>query len=198
LNYLAHFYLSGNDEKLLLGQFLGDAVKGNKYNNFPSRIRDGILLHRFIDDQTDRHPACREFRSLLRPTFGLHSSITIDILLDHILAIKWSEYSELPLSRFAHRTYANLSKYSSFLPERMLIVLKYMQENDWLMAYSQPQGIRKSLRGMSLRVSGGKVLEEAAERLETLIPLAQACFEIYFPDLVVSCKVKINTFAPDN
>lgn len=198
MNYLAHFYLSGDDEQLLSGQFLGDIVKGSNYNHFPPAIRDGILLHRFIDDQTDRHNACREFRAFLRPMMGIHSSITIDMILDHVLATRWNQFSKLPLPEFARRTYESLTRNSAFFPERMLNILKYMQEYDWLTAYASTDGMRRSLRGLARRVSGGQILEKAADNLESLIPSANSCFESFFPDLVAVCTVKINTFAADN
>jgi acyl carrier protein phosphodiesterase len=31
MNYLAHLYLSGNNEDVLIGNFIADSVKGAKY-----------------------------------------------------------------------------------------------------------------------------------------------------------------------
>ena len=53
MNYLAHIYLSGTDEKTLVGNFIGDFIKGNKYASYPVDIQNGILLHRKIDSFTD-------------------------------------------------------------------------------------------------------------------------------------------------
>lgn len=57
MNYLAHIFLSGSNRKVQLGNFVGDAVKGSSYKNYPPDIAKGIQLHRAIDDYTDRHPA---------------------------------------------------------------------------------------------------------------------------------------------
>ena len=35
MNYLAHLYLSGDSDEIKLGNFIGDYVKGNKYQNYP-------------------------------------------------------------------------------------------------------------------------------------------------------------------
>lgn len=60
MNYLAHIFLSGSNRKVQLGNFVGDAVKGSSYKNYPPDIAKGIQLHRAIDDYTDRHPAVCE------------------------------------------------------------------------------------------------------------------------------------------
>ena len=55
MNYLAHVYLSGSDKDLIIGNFIADHVKGKAYLDYPETIQKGILLHRKIDDFTDRH-----------------------------------------------------------------------------------------------------------------------------------------------
>ncbi len=35
MNYLAHIFLSGSNRKVQLGNFVGDAVKGSSYKNYP-------------------------------------------------------------------------------------------------------------------------------------------------------------------
>ena len=42
MNYLAHIFLSGPNRKVQLGNFVGDAVKGSSYKNYPSDIAKGI------------------------------------------------------------------------------------------------------------------------------------------------------------
>ena len=60
MNYLVHIFLSGDDRRVQIGNFVGDAVKGRAYENYPLGFREGILLHREIDDYTDHHPVVRE------------------------------------------------------------------------------------------------------------------------------------------
>ena len=45
--------LSGNDNEVLFGNFIADAVKGNSYLDLSKKVQEGVLLHRFIDDFTD-------------------------------------------------------------------------------------------------------------------------------------------------
>ena len=53
MNHLAHCFLSFGDEDILLGNFLGDFVKGHDWEKYPRGIQRGILLHRAIDSFTD-------------------------------------------------------------------------------------------------------------------------------------------------
>ena len=55
MNFLGHLALSGNDNDVLFGNFIADAIKGKSYLDWPKKVQKGILLHRFIDDFTDTH-----------------------------------------------------------------------------------------------------------------------------------------------
>ena len=69
MNFLAHIYLSGDNELITIGNFVGDGVRGNKYKLYPKEIQIGIQLHRAIDTFTDAHPIFR------RCTKRLHLSL---------------------------------------------------------------------------------------------------------------------------
>jgi len=43
MNYLAHFYLAFDNPEWLLGQFMGDYVKGKKYLEYSQPIQQDIL-----------------------------------------------------------------------------------------------------------------------------------------------------------
>jgi acyl carrier protein phosphodiesterase len=51
MNFLAHIYLSNNDPKIMVGNFIGDFVKGRNFSDrFEPQIARGIALHRLIDE----------------------------------------------------------------------------------------------------------------------------------------------------
>ena len=60
MNYLAHIYLSGNNDFITIGNFIADGIRGNRYKKYPKEIQIGILLHREIDTFTDAHPIVRQ------------------------------------------------------------------------------------------------------------------------------------------
>ena len=79
MNCLAHIYLSGNDEELLFGNFIGDGVKGNQIDDYRPEIQAGINLHRFIDHYTDNHLVTAEARKIIRPDFRKYAGVVLDV-----------------------------------------------------------------------------------------------------------------------
>ena len=57
VNFLAHTYLSGCNEEIIVGNFMGDYVKGRNYLLFPEQVKKGIsdspghrLFYRYAPD----------------------------------------------------------------------------------------------------------------------------------------------------
>ncbi len=65
MNFLAHLYLAGDSEPIILGNFLGDFVKGRLLQQFEPSILKGIALHRNIDSFTDSHYVVKESKHLI-------------------------------------------------------------------------------------------------------------------------------------
>lgn len=86
MNFLAHIYLSGNNDLIKIGNFMADGIRGNDYNQFPNEIKKGILLHRQIDTFTDSHAIYRKSKHRLHEKYGHYSGVIMDILYDHFLA----------------------------------------------------------------------------------------------------------------
>ena len=80
MNFLAHLFLSGENEKVKIGNFIGDFVKGNKLEEYDQEIQFGIRLHREIDSYTDSHPVVLESKTRLnvadRPIISATQTIT--------------------------------------------------------------------------------------------------------------------------
>jgi acyl carrier protein phosphodiesterase len=184
MNYLAHFYLSGEREHLLLGNFIADAVKGNGLEGFSSELQEGIRMHREIDFYTDNHPVTSRSKNLLRAEFNHYSGVIVDIFYDHFLARNWREFSEEPLSHYSQRIYALLEKHEAEFPDRPRHMLPFMKNHDWLMAYTEVEGIRRVLTGMSRRVKPGSKMEIAADALVKNYASFEKDFREFFPDLV--------------
>ena len=86
MNYLGHLILSGTDENILFGNFLGDHVNNKTLNEYPVSVQKGIHLHREIDLYTDSHPISRELRALLFDKYRHRSRVILDMFYDHFLA----------------------------------------------------------------------------------------------------------------
>ncbi len=183
MNFLAHLYLSGNDEPLMVGNFIADHIRGYDWKTFPPQIQNGILLHRFIDEYTDSHPVVEQSKALMRNTFHKYTPVICDIYFDHFLAAEWNKFSDEALSDYSKRIYIVLHKYQQFLPERTEHMLGYMEKEDWLKHYATLGGLHKALSGMGRRASFANNMNEAASFLEKNYTSFKQHFDLFFPDL---------------
>jgi acyl carrier protein phosphodiesterase len=149
MNYLAHLYLSGESEKVIVGNFIGDYVKGKKYLDYPEEIAQGILLHRQIDSFTDKHIQTKKAKEYFRDEFGLYSGIIVDLFYDHFLAKNWNDYSTILLRTFSKQTHAILLSNYKYLPSRVQAFLPFLIQNKRLESYATVNGIVQSLKIMS-------------------------------------------------
>lgn len=184
MNFLAHVYLSGNDEPAMVGNFIGDFVKGrNLTEQYGEGIARGIELHRAIDEFTDRHPIVKQSKARLWPTYRHYSAVIVDIFYDHYLAAGWSTYSDEPLEKYAERVYAIMARHDPILPEQVRHMLGYMSRGNWLVGYSYVEGIRRALTGMSRRATFESKMEQAVIDLKLHYEEFQSDFDQFFPEL---------------
>lgn len=153
MNFLAHTYLSGNNEQIIVGNFMGDYVKGKNYIHLPELVRKGILIHRDIDNFTDTHPITRRSRLRVVERYHKYAGVIIDILYDHYLTKVWSDYSGIPLKDYINNTYDLLKRNYKVLPQGIKVWFPTFLENNWMLAYQTIEGIELVLDRMSANTS---------------------------------------------
>ena len=195
MNYLAHAYLSGEDEEILIGNFIADAVKGKAVNDYSNNIRRGIILHRFIDEFTDNHPMHKASRAKLHKRYSHYSGVLVDIYYDHFLAKNWLEYSDTPLNDYTSWLYAILENNTAILPERINYMLQYMIPQNWLLNYAHLKGIDRVLKGMSNRTKFDSQMEHGVEELELYYAEFEHEFTEFFPELIDFTEKKLPTIS---
>ena len=185
MNFLAHAYLSGDDEDILIGNFIADAVKGNNTARFRDGIQKGILLHREIDKFTDQHAVFIRSKNRIQEQYGKFSGVVIDIYYDHFLAVEWDSYSDKELSEFALYVYNLMFENYAILPARSKRILPYMAIHNWLVGYSRFKDLQWVFNGMSRRSKQyNSGMEGAVESLKNDYESFQKDFKEFFPDLV--------------
>jgi len=165
MNFLGHFYLSQGDPNLIVGNFIADFVKGNKFTDYPSAISQGIMMHREIDYYTDRHRMVRKGRRRLFADYRHYSGVIIDMFYDHYLANLWADYSMDPLNKFANYIYGVIEENWEYLPPGSQYMFPYMKSGNWLMRYATIEGIGKSLNGMAHRLNNNSGLDNSIHQL---------------------------------
>ena len=191
MNYLAHIYLSGNDEELLFGNFIADHVKGSVFVQFDLQVQMGIRLHRSIDSFTDAHAATEAGKKLLYPFTGKYAPVAMDIIMDHFLAAGWDHFHPLPLSDFTDDVYRILDAKTGTMPEKTRFMYGYMKRDNWLYNYSKVEGIEKALRGLSRRSSNPLLLANSVEALKKHYNELEQVFLNFFPALQVHVEEEI-------
>jgi len=192
MNYLAHIYLSGEDQQLKIGNFIADSVKGKKYNIFPDRIQEGIILHRAIDTYTDSHPIVKKSVHRLFEPYSHYSAVIVDILYDHFLAANWDDYSNIPLEEYVADFYDLLNNNYEILPLRVQHFLPYMIKDNWLLSYATVDGIGRILHQMDYRTTNKSNMKLAVKELELYYSEFGEEFKSFFKDLEHFTAEKIN------
>ncbi|WP_268036653.1 acyl carrier protein phosphodiesterase [Algoriphagus sp. PAP.12] len=183
MNFLAHAFLSFQQEKILVGNFIADFVKGKQINDFEDGILMGILLHREIDFFTDSHPLVKAGQSYLRPKFGHYSTVITDIFFDYFLIKHWKEFKDIPLETFIQETFETLDSYEEIFPPRFANMYYWMRQDNWLLAYGSVEGIQSALTGMSKRTKFNSKMEEAHLALVEREKEFDVIFLAFFKDL---------------
>lgn len=184
MNFLAHTYLSGCNEEIIVGNFMGDYVKGRNYLQFPELVKKGILIHRDIDTFTDTHPITRRGKQRIAERYHKYAGIIIDIFYDHFLASLWERFASLPLNDFVSRTYDLLKRNYQVLPAAIKRWFPTFLENNWMMAYQSIDGIELVLERMSANTSlpnhAGYAVQVLSDRYATF----QQDFLEFFPLII--------------
>ena len=188
MNHLAHCFLSFNDEDLLLGNFIGDFVKGNDWQKYPGKVQQGILLHRTIDSYTDNHPMTDRSVSRIRPYAGRYSPPFTDILYDHMLAIHWEKYCPESFDIFAEKTYRQLEKRAAEMPAVLQERLPKMLAGQFLHGYTHREGLDWVLNRFSTRLSGQVDIPGLSNAFFDQIEAFSEDFNGFFPDLIAHAK----------
>jgi acyl carrier protein phosphodiesterase len=183
MNYLAHLFLAGEDRDAIVGNLMGDFVKGQVDHGLVAGLREGILLHRKIDVYTDAHPVFRASRRRLRPEYRRYGGILIDIFYDHFLARGWGDYSSVSLRRFSRGVYRILAQRYQTLPAPMQHSVTHMIQHDLLMSYRDLNGIARALRGVEGRLKRESRLGEAVLDLALNYRSLKRDFGVFFPEL---------------
>ncbi|WP_024480923.1 acyl carrier protein phosphodiesterase [Cellulophaga baltica] len=190
MNFLAHIYLSFDDNEITLGNFIADSIRGNKYKHLPERVQKGIKLHRFIDTFTDAHPTVRKSTKRLHENYSHYSGVIVDIFYDHFLAKNWSTYSDVPLELFVDNFYDLLEDNYEILPDTTKHMMPYMIADNWIFNYSKLEGIGRVLNGMNRRTKNKSKMNFAILDLEEHYDEFEKEFTSFFEELVTYSKQK--------
>ncbi len=195
MNYLAHLYLAGTTDEALVGNLLGDFVRGTiRVDDWPAEIARGIQLHRRIDSFTDSHPLVLQSKQRISPERRRVAGIIVDVCYDHFLARHWERFSDIPLRSFTSRVYQALQKHEALLPERLRRMAPRMAAEDWLHSYRDAETAAFVLERIALRLRAPNALAGSGAELMANYEQLEADFLRFFPsaiDYAAACRLEL-------
>jgi len=184
MNFLAHLCLANGDSGLMLGGLFGDFVRGRRaLRTFPEPIRQGIVLHRYIDKCTDRSPVFKQLRPQFSREFRRYAGIIIDLAFDHELAINWWRYMPGSLERFDIEVRDLLRDNPEFVPEKLTGFMKYADQHGLFSAYREVDVVLKALTGIGKRLKRSNPLHRVDEIWPEMAPQFKPAFRQFFPQI---------------
>ena len=183
MNYLAHLFLSGESTSILVGNFIGDTVRGNQFSTLDPAIQRGILLHRAIDRFTDAHPVVRRSQQRAQAVTGRYAGVVIDMFYDHFLARDWAYHHAIPLPEYAQSVYETLAGWLKEFPDRSRRFYSYMVTHNILESYGSIDGITTVLEQMAKRAKFQSNMELAGNELIRGYEYYKSEFREFMPEL---------------
>lgn len=183
MNYLAHLFLSCQDDDLVIGNFIADSIRNKEIKTYSPAIQQGIFLHRKIDSYTDEHPIVRQGTRRLHPHHSKYAPVVIDIFFDNLLAHNWHRYSSEPLPVFAQKMYQLLRERQLDLPLKMQKYVPNMIASNWLEKYGTMEGLQYTFERMDKRTKFPSNFKNAVSHLEADFDVFNEEFNLFFPDV---------------
>ncbi|HEU0137785.1 MAG TPA: acyl carrier protein phosphodiesterase [Flavobacterium sp.] len=183
MNFLAHIFLSGDNELVKIGNFMADGIRGNDYKTMLPEIQKGVILHRAIDTFTDIHPVFRQSTKRLHYRYHHYAGVIVDVFYDHFLASNWKMYSNESLESYVDAFYQSLNQNIYLLTPKTLNLMPYMIEHNWLVSYKDVSGIKRILSQMDHRTKYRSNMTYSVEELAEFYDDFKSEFYLFFEDL---------------
>lgn len=170
MNFLGHSMISieideKTDRKTLYGNFTGDFYKGILEKiNLPDELKEGIVLHRMIDDISDRE---NNFLSdLMKKKFGIFKGIVSDMFVDHFLSKNFYRIFNENINDIETKILYNVNQYEKYFPEKFERTLSWISSEKILSGYANIDILERAFYGLSKRVKKGEILNSAIKELK--------------------------------
>ncbi|HHS95469.1 MAG TPA: DUF479 domain-containing protein [Phaeodactylibacter sp.] len=188
MNFLAHLFLSGDDEDLLIGNMIADFLSNKDLPMYSPAVQRGIALHRQIDSYTDQHPIVRKGTLRLQPYHHKYSPVVVDIFYDYFLLKNWESYGDIPLPQFSQKVYLILERRMDEMPTRLKEQLPKMIASDWLLSYGTMEGLSFVFHKLEERAAFNNRFGEAPIHLLRYYDAFNEEFNIFFPEVLAFVK----------
>lgn len=183
MNYLAHLFFAHDHPHARIGNLLGDFCHGVDLDLLPEGIRQGLHLHRAIDNFTDRSAEVAAAKAFFAPERRRFAGIAIDMLFDHFLIRHWSSFHPQPFALYKTQLYEKLAAELPHMPVTMQPTVSAMVQQDWFAAYADLRQLDMALDRVARRIRFANQFSGAATDIQAHYPALELLFLQFFPKL---------------
>ena len=178
MNLIAHIHLAGSNEDWIVGNMVADFIRGKEKFNFTPTEIEGIDIHRFIDYFTDHHVLVEKAIEFIKPVHKKYSPVIMDIFFDYVLTNNWAHFSNESLVDFSKKRYEILERKYDTFPDNLTNLLRHLISEDWIIATSTEDYLRKTMARMDKRTSFPSKFEES---VDLLLEHYESITELFIP-----------------
>ncbi len=157
------------------------------YERFHFSIADGVMHHRAVDKNTDKHQAVNESVGLLFSRHRHYARVILDVCYDYFLLRNWHKFSDVKPEVFIHRCYDQLTKALSSdqpFPPRFALFINKFVSCDLLTTYRTLDGVDLALSRIATRIARPTNLDRAVDDIRRCHDMIEASFLQLFPSLL--------------
>lgn len=197
MNYIAHIHIGHHTQTSLLGNFLGDFVKGNISDKLPPCLATGVSMHRKVDIYTDQHSLVTSLRQKFPPSLRRVSGIVIDIVFDHCLLKQWHHFTQQTEWQVLERFYQQLSEFDGIEQANFNRLSASLLQDKWLSEYKEPATCLRAFMSIERRLKHKIVFAHTAyDFVQTHQSLFDSTFSVFYPTLLdhaLHCKKQLTS-----
>ena len=184
MNYLAHLFFAKKDPFSMVGNLMGDFMKGVDIIQLPPSVALGIQNHQMVDAFTDSHQSVSALKNCLSPDRKRFSGIITDVMFDYFLIKHWHRYSGMNFYHFVDQVYPELLDNIAIMPKTMATVVKRMVDMDWFRSYGSLKTMGYVFDRMSQRIRFENKLSGAIDEVVDYYNVYESTFLLFFPQLI--------------
>lgn len=184
MNYIAHIHLGLCTQTSLLGNFLGDFVKGSDFSHLPLELQHGVRLHRKVDQYTDSYQAIVDLKRRFPTQVRRMAGVSLDIYFDYLLLVHWHQYADQSYHTLLARFYRELDQTPVTLTERFTRVRDSLLEHRWLENYKQPGACLNAFLAIEKRLNNRMIFaQQSIQYIESNSDTIEQVFLDFYPQL---------------
>ena len=172
----------------MLGNFLGDFVKGKDFAQLPENLVKGILLHRKVDVFTDSHHLVKALKNQFPVSLRRISGVLLDVWFDHLLMRHNSTFSPCLETNVFPGFYQELQGWPHGSVGFMRVRSSLLAEK-WLQCYRSPEACLSAFLSIERRLAGRLMFAHAGyEFMVQHSENIESVFLEFYPELIKFVK----------